>query len=599
MKRASIIIVTYGQWPLTEQCLRSLERALGDRLGRDWEIVVVDNNSPDETPRRLSEWSDRIRVELLPENLNFAGGCNHGAGIAQGDVLIFLNNDTEVAAGALEALAEQVRAPGIGAAGCRLLFPDGTVQHAGVAFYRNPNLGGRPMPQHAFHHHAGELPATRATFETDSVTSACFAVRRDAFFEVGGYETRYVNGLEDIDLCLKLRVAGHTIVYRGDIDVLHREGASRGSGDALFATPEKLATMAANDQLFISRWSEHLDQDDDLAAAVWDAELRDGFLRRDSTGPAATMIVLGQPTGLGPGADEARGFLVALDAIGHRPAGLDIPNPNVVARLSGRVARVTIEAMRTQLADELPLLLLPMGPSDIFFLPQGRVIPEAGAFVRLGSPDTALDMSAAPRVLAASRAVGDELIRRGMKPDLVSVMPSPITERPLGRGGAGVLAVLPTHDRRLTRDLMRELRGLGGGHQLRLLPTAFDRALPDAVLELLPGAELLTPCSDEERLAALAAEADVVLTGDVSDPFERPALLAASAGTPVLSLSPAGPVFDVLGAEATTTPQLAAHGVLEVLERSPDRALLQERTHAACAPSALAGLLEPDAQRVI
>ena len=589
--KASIVMVTYGQWPLMEQCLRSLQAALGDRLGHDWEIVVVDNDSPDETPERLREWADRIRVELRPDNLNFAGGCNRGAELAQGETLVFLNTDTVVPAGALETLVQQVAEPGIAAAGCRLLFPDGTIQHAGVAFYANPALRGMPMPQHVFHHQAGEIPATRAVFEADSVTAACLAVRRDVFFEVGGFETGFVNGLEDIDLCLKLRLAGHGIVYRGDVDIVHHEGASRGKGEELFATPEKLAAMAANDNLFISRWAAQLDQDHELAAEVWDASLCDGFLARGTTGPS-TVAIVGQPRGLGPGADEARAFLSALEVAGHSPAALDLPNPNLTAHLSNGIWDVTDAAMRTILEPDIPFLWVPAGATDDFYHPQGRPLPGAESIVRLGSAETAVDLRNEPAVLASSRAVAGALISAGMRRELVSVMPSPITQRPLGSGGAGLLVVLPTHDQALTVRLLDRLVELRGSCAIRVLPTAFDRRLGPVISERLPGAELLGPCSDENRFAQLSAESEVVLAADASDPFERHALVAASVGTPALSLNDQGSVFDVLGAEATIAPDAVARGVLEALERRPDRRTLQQRTLSGCAPTALYEALE-------
>ena len=154
--KASVVVVTYGQRAVTERGLDALAAALGEQLGRSWELVLVDNASPDDTPALLRQWSDRAEVLLLQHNLNFAGGCNAGAARARGDVLVFLNNDTEVVPGALEALVAQVAEPGVAIAGPRLLFPDGTIQHAGVGFLRNA-LG--VMPQHVFHHQDGLLPA--------------------------------------------------------------------------------------------------------------------------------------------------------------------------------------------------------------------------------------------------------------------------------------------------------------------------------------------------------------------------------------------------------------------------------------------------------
>ena len=94
--KASVVVVTYGQRAVTERGLDALAGALGEQLGRSWELVLVDNASPDDTPALLRQWSDRAEVLLLQHNLDFAGGCNAGAARARGDVLVFLNNDTEV-----------------------------------------------------------------------------------------------------------------------------------------------------------------------------------------------------------------------------------------------------------------------------------------------------------------------------------------------------------------------------------------------------------------------------------------------------------------------------------------------------------------------
>ena len=219
--KASVVVVTYGQRAVTERGLDALAAALGEQLGRTWELVLVDNDSPDDTPALLRQWSDRAEVLLLQHNLNFAGGCNAGAARARGDVLVFLNNDTEVVPGALEALVAQVAEPGVAIAGPRLLFPDGTIQHAGVGFLRNA-LG--VMPQHVFHHQDGLLPAARGTYELDCVTGACLVIRRDVFEQLGGFDEGYRNGLEDVDLCLRARMAGH----RRRLPRRHRLRARRG-----------------------------------------------------------------------------------------------------------------------------------------------------------------------------------------------------------------------------------------------------------------------------------------------------------------------------------------------------------------------------------
>src|SRR5689334_22509052 len=192
--RLSIVVVTYGKREVTERCLETLDAAFGDRIGADVELVLVDNNSPDDTRELLSDWSDRAEVILLDENLNYAGGNNVGARAASGEVLVLLNNDTEIGPSVLDALASEASDPTVGVAGMRLLYPDGTIQHGGCAWWRAPD--GHVRPFHLFRHEAGDHPSALATFDCDFVTAACIAVRRELFLELGGFDEEFVNGWE-------------------------------------------------------------------------------------------------------------------------------------------------------------------------------------------------------------------------------------------------------------------------------------------------------------------------------------------------------------------------------------------------------------------
>src|SRR4051812_21343253 len=110
--RASIIIVAWGKRPVTERCLATLDAALGAELGTTVELVLVDNDSPDDTAQLFADWEGRATVVYMQRNENFSGGCNAGARASSGEVLIFLNNDTEVEPGTVEALTEQALEPG-------------------------------------------------------------------------------------------------------------------------------------------------------------------------------------------------------------------------------------------------------------------------------------------------------------------------------------------------------------------------------------------------------------------------------------------------------------------------------------------------------
>jgi len=586
--RASIIIVTYGQRELTEQCLRSLDRCLGHRLGAEWELVLIDNNSPDDTPELLHAWSDRAIVRLLDENRNFAGGCNLGAAEAHGEALVFLNNDTEVTPGALEAIVDQALAPGVSVAGCRLLFPHGTIQHAGVAFLYGRALDHAAMPQHVFHHQDQELAAARACYELDCVTAACMAVRAATFRGVGGFDEGYRNGLEDVDLCLRIRSAGERIIYRGDATVIHYEGASRGKGPQLWATSERAAAMRDNDLRFVARWATQLDQDDELAARLWDAALEDHPPGRLVT--TAEIVVLGQPGGIGPAADEARALLSALVSRGDIPAAVDWPVPTVVPRLNRSMAKLLAHARQRRPVSGARWVVVPSGAHDPHEVPSPPI-------VRVARSQTAFDLSDAAAVWATCPRVAQDLIEKGLAGDLVSVIPPPVLPAPPGGGGAGVLAILPVHEPDQARLVLDALRALPARVSVRLLPTVVTLGLDRHVSDAIPRAELLGPCSDEARFAELAATADVVVAVDTADRFERRALVAAGVGSASITCNPGGPAAAVLGDAGLADRHSLATTLDKLLSDPGDRIKRAECVANACSPESLTHKLCTDETR--
>ena len=569
--KASVIVVTYGQRGVTKRGLDALAAALGEQLGRTWELVLVDNASPDDTPALLRQWSDRAEVLLLQHNLNFAGGCNAGAARARGKVLVFLNNDTEVVPGALEALVAQVAEPGVAIAGPRLLFEDGTIQHAGVGFLRNA-LG--VMPQHVFHHQDGMLPAARGTYELDCVTGACLVIRHDVFEQLGGFDEGYRNGLEDVDLCLRARMAGNRVVYRGDIAFVHAEGASRGAGSDLWATPERLAAMRSNDLRFIRAWGAMLDEDVELAGATWDAELHE--LRATPTTGPASVVLEGQPGGLAPAGDEARAILAACAAGGPLVAARDEPFPRVAPRLDPSLRAVVLDALGREPVPGAPRIVIPAGAHSVHAVDgtvlRAGVVPAAG-----GEPMEV--WAPAPDVAAAFAAAGLHERR-------VHIVAPTLQPVAVGEGGEGVLAILPAHDSRACEATLRTLRGV---QDVRLLPTVAARGLAQAVRDALPSAELLDPCADERRFAAIAGRADIVLAADTDDLFERRALIAAATGATVVTARRGGPAATFAGAHHDLAAALA-HA--DTTARAERRAVVLAATDQTLIAARVTGLVQ-------
>lgn len=221
--RASVVVPLHGALELTWGCLRALAAAGWDP--RD-ELVLVDNASPDGTRAWLDEGVDELAVVVRNDvNHDFAGGCNDGAAIARGSVIVFLNNDTEVGAGWLDSLLLELEDPEVAIAGGLLLYPDGSIQHAGVAVER-----GR-FPRHLYRNQPGTLQAARASYDVQVVTGALLAIRADVFAQVGGLDRAYRNGCEDIDLCWRVRDAGHRVRYTGRAATVHLESATEGRHD--------------------------------------------------------------------------------------------------------------------------------------------------------------------------------------------------------------------------------------------------------------------------------------------------------------------------------------------------------------------------------
>ena len=539
----SIVIVTFGQREVTERCLESLDAAFGERLGDDIELVLVDNASPDDTPALLRRWADRATVLLMEKNRNFAGGVNTGVRAASADVVVLLNNDTEVPAGVLDDLVAQALEPGVGIAGCRLLYPNGTIQHGGCAWFRGGD--GMVRPFHLFRHEAGDLPAACTTFDCDFVTAACIALRRDLFLELGALDEGFVNGWEDVDLSIRVRLAGHRVVYRGDLAVIHAEGASRSR------RPDEFA----NERRFSSRYAGLIDEDSERLASQFDGVGPDFIpaLHPASTPEGTGVSVEGEVTGLSPESAEARALLAALEELGVEPAtrswGPSFVKPRLMEPEWASLRRGSVRPKRR---DAL-IIQAPVGRL-------GAVEPHGRAILRLGAIPEA-DISDAAAVWAATPAVADELVAEGVDADRVDVLPPVISGVPVGLGGQGLLAVLPTHDLLCSRKLLAALAQLDPSVRIRILPTVATESVSRLVREVLPEATLLGPVTSERRFAALAGECDAVVCIDPRDPFDRSGLIAAAAGAAVVSragATAASVLGDELSFDGSEVPLQAA-----------------------------------------
>lgn len=242
----TIVMPVFNKLELTEACLASLHREAGTTR---FEVLVIDNGSTDGTGPWLArqEEAGRLRRVTNSENLGFARGCNLGAAQARGRHLLFLNNDMEVTAGWLEPLVWTLDGdPGVGIVGARLLFADGTIQHGGVALVQQ-SKNGRPHLTgiHLSYRKPADHPGAAHALVMQVVTGACLAIRREVFTAAGGFDEGYWNGNEDVDLCLRVRELGWSVVYRPESVVYHYESQSG---------PERYSQVAHNVKRLNERW---------------------------------------------------------------------------------------------------------------------------------------------------------------------------------------------------------------------------------------------------------------------------------------------------------------------------------------------------------
>ena len=252
--RITIIVPTRNGTALMEACIGGLLQ------GTDYpafDILVCDNGSDDPAlMTRFAEWSrdPRFRVLPCPGPFNYSAINNRAAREATGEILLFLNNDTEIRhPNWLREMASHAIRPEIGAVGARLLFPSLRVQHCGTVLGL-AGIAGHDMLHSPPNSH-GPHDLLRLTRRVSAVTAACLAVRREAFLAVGGFDEEGLRvAYNDVDLCLKLREAGLHNLVTPHAELLHKESATRGND----MSPNHRERWEAERATMRARWGDAL-----------------------------------------------------------------------------------------------------------------------------------------------------------------------------------------------------------------------------------------------------------------------------------------------------------------------------------------------------
>lgn len=246
----SIIIPTKNHSEDLKKCISSI---LTKSTWKNYEIIIVDNNSDDEETLQLFEYYkdnyDFISVLRLEIPFNYSRLNNEAVKISKGNLLLFLNNDTEVITHDwMERMIGQARLDYAGAVGAKLYYEDNTIQHSGVIVY---DVG----PGHAFQYFErkslGYFGRLKLNYNYLAVTGATLMVAKEKFLAVGGFDEEGLTvAYNDVDLCLKLYNLGYFNVVRNDVELYHLESKSRGYED----TDEKVKRLQQERKYLDEKW---------------------------------------------------------------------------------------------------------------------------------------------------------------------------------------------------------------------------------------------------------------------------------------------------------------------------------------------------------
>ncbi len=270
----SVIIPNKDEKETLQICLESLKK---NTDYKNFEIIIVENNSTtDEIFQYYKELAKDPQIHLLrwKKEFNYSAINNFGAAHAQGEYLLFLNNDIKVITPEwMNEMLGVCQRPEVGAVGVKLIYPDNTIQHAGCVI----GMGG--IAGHMF----VDMPSERTGYlhkasliqDMSAVTAACMMMKKEAFDKAGGFTQELAVAFNDVDLCLKVRKEGYLVVYDPYAKLYHMESKTRGAEDS----KEKVRRFQTEIEYMRCHWMDILKKGDpyynkNLSLTKWNYSLK-------------------------------------------------------------------------------------------------------------------------------------------------------------------------------------------------------------------------------------------------------------------------------------------------------------------------------------
>lgn len=259
---------------------RCVDSVLNESSYKNFEILIVENNSEEQSIFDYYEElkkNEKVKIVTYKGSFNYSKINNFAVQYADGDYLLFLNNDTEVITEQwMENMLMYAQREDVAAVGAKLYYGDNTIQHAGIVLGLGAHRAAGHTHYKAPHEHLGYMGRLCYAQDVSAVTAACLMVKKSLFDEVGGFDESFTVAFNDVDLCLKFRHKGYLNIFTPFAEMYHYESKTRGMEEG-----EKLRRFEREVAAFRAKWKKDLDAGDPYYNPNFTLDAADYSLKMD------------------------------------------------------------------------------------------------------------------------------------------------------------------------------------------------------------------------------------------------------------------------------------------------------------------------------